>query len=400
MFQDKEEEKKEGEQEQEHGYATITDWEDLDIEINLFRGIFLMGFDKPSPIQQKAIVPILHKRDVIAQAQSGTGKTAAFSIGALSLVDTSQNNTQILILSPTKELAAQTFDVLCAIGKLIQPPVVHLMLFGGSSEQTTSNDASLLPHVICGCPGKVFDWLKRKRIDASTMKLLVLDEADEMLASGLNEQVYNIFAFLPKEVQVALFSATLPPSVQSTIQKIMRDPVSIRVKCEELTLEGIAQYYLPAENDNRKYEIIKNLFSSLTVSQSIIYLNSVDRVEQLFFKMQKDKFPVTMLHSNMERKERDLAFRDFKNGASRVLISSNVTARGIDIQQVNIVINFDIPKDTSMYLHRIGRSGRWGRKGTAINIVTEGDVNKMKEIERLYGLNIQQLQDFNTLKEN
>jgi translation initiation factor 4A len=209
--------------------------------------------------------------------------------------------------------------------------------------------------------------------------------------------VYNIFSLLPRDIQVALFSATLPPSVQATIEKIMRDPVSIRVKAENLTLDGIAQYYLPAENDVKKYEIIQTLFSCLTVSQSIIYCNSVGRVEELYHTMKKDKFPVTMLHSNMDRKERDAAFTEFKSGASRVLISSDVTARGIDIQQVNIVINFDIPKDVSTYIHRIGRSGRWGRKGTAINVVTKGDVNKMKEIERIYSLDIRKLPDLSNV---
>ena len=382
---------------EEDELPSIEEWDDLEIDENLFRGIFLMGFEKPSIIQQKAILPILQKRDVIAQAQSGTGKTAAFSIGALSLVDTKENTTQILILSPTKELAEQTMQVISCMGKLIQPPLVHLLLFGGCAGNTNVSETDKVPHVICGCPGKVFDWLKRGRVEASAMKLLVLDEADQMLSAGLSEQVYNIFSLLPRDIQVALFSATLPPSVQATIEKIMRDPVSIRVKAENLTLDGIAQYYLPAENDVKKYEIIQTLFSCLTVSQSIIYCNSVGRVEELYHTMKKDKFPVTMLHSNMDRKERDAAFTEFKSGASRVLISSDVTARGIDIQQVNIVINFDIPKDVSTYIHRIGRSGRWGRKGTAINVVTKGDVNKMKEIERIYSLDIRKLPDLSNV---
>jgi len=220
---------------------------------------------------------------------------------------------------------------------------------------------------------------------------VILDEADEMLSSGFKEQVYNIFQYFNNNIQVALFSATLPPSVYPIINKIMRDPVKISVKREMLTLEGIKQFYIAVDDDRQKYATLKHLFAFLSVSQCIIYCNSVKRVADLFEAMTEDEFPVCCIHSNMDKSARDAAFNDFRNGKSRVLISSNVTARGIDIQQVSVVINFDLSKCVHNYLHRIGRSGRWGRKGVGINFITRRDVSKLKEIEGHYSCQIMEM---------
>jgi translation initiation factor 4A len=226
--------------------------------------------------------------------------------------------------------------------------------------------------------------MRRDRIHSKDIKLIILDEADEILSSGFKEQVYNIFQYLNSNIQVALFSATLPQSIFPILQKIMRNPVKISIKREMLTLEGIKQYYIAVDDDRQKYVTLKTLFSYLSVSQCIIYCNSVKRVSDLYEAMKEDEFPVCCIHSNMEKADRDAAFNDFRTGNSRVLISSNITARGIDIQQVSIVINFDLPKCVHTYLHRIGRSGRWGRKGVGINLITRRDVTKMKEIEAHY----------------
>jgi len=233
--------------------------------------------------------------------------------------------------------------------------------------------------------------IRRNKINCKHIKLVILDEADEMLSTGFKEQVYNIFQYFNCEIQVALFSATLPNSIYPIINKIMRNPVKISVKTEMLTLEGISQYYVALEDDRQKYATLKDLFSFLSVSQCIIYCNSIKRVSDLYEAMKDDGFPVCCIHSNMDKSARDNAFTDFKNGKSRVLISSNVTARGIDIQQVSIVINFDLPKCVHTYLHRIGRSGRWGRKGVGINFITRRDVGKMKEIETHYASQINEL---------
>lgn len=374
----------------------INSWEDLELPETLLRGIYSIGFEKPSPIQQKAIKPIMMGRDIIAQAQSGTGKTATFSIGALSKIDMEKNATQVLILSPTRELTLQTSKVITSLGDMLEnSKKEHLRVqtvFGGSNYDDKSSFSNKnTPHVICGCPGRVYDMMRRDKISIKTIKLVILDEADEMLSSGFKEQVYNIFQYFNNDIQVALFSATLPESIRPLIDKIMRNPVEISVKTEMLTLDGIAQYYIAVDDDRQKYATLKHLFSVAKLSCCIIYCNSVKRVADLYEAMKEDDFPVCCIHSGMDTAARAVAFNQFKTGVNRVLISSNITARGIDIQQVSVVINFDIPKCVHTYLHRIGRSGRWGRKGTGLNFVTRRDFIKMKEIESHYNTQIREM---------
>jgi superfamily II DNA/RNA helicase len=369
----------------------INSWEELDANQNLLRGIYGYGFEKPSPIQKKAIRPIFDGKDVIAQAQSGTGKTGCFTIGILQRIDPTVLHPQALILSPTRELSQQTKNVVDSIGQLYKDLNTQLLIGGTSTE----NDIHLLqtkpPHVVIGCPGRVHDMLRRKKLKTGHLRIIVLDEADEMLSQGFKEQVYNIFQFLNKDIQVALFSATLPDSLNSLTSKFMRDPIKILVQTERLTLEGITQYYVALENDEQKYDTLKDLYGTFSLSQCIIYCNSVKRVQDLYDAMIADSFPVCQIHSNMEKDERESNFQSFSSGKTRVLISSNVTARGIDVQQVSTVINFDIPKCIHTYLHRIGRSGRWGRKGMGINFVTRRDAKTMREIEQYYHTNIVEL---------
>jgi superfamily II DNA/RNA helicase len=379
--------------------TNIQSWDLLDLKPNLLRGIFAHGFEKPSPIQQRAIKPIMDGKDVIAQAQSGTGKTATFTIGALQRVDLSQPNTQVLILSPTRELSTQTAKVVSSVGSFMNGLKIQTLFGGSIIEEGSSFSNKNTPHVICGCPGRVYDMMRRDKIGSKNIKIIILDEADEMLSSGFKEQVYNIFQYLSNDIQVCLFSATLPDAINTIVEKIMRNPVKICVKREQLTLEGIKQYYVAVDDDRQKYLTLKNLFSVITMSHTIIYCNSVKRVQDLYEAMCEDSFPVCRIHSNMEKTERDKAFNDFRQGNTRVLISSNVTARGIDIQQVSIVINFDLPKCVHTYLHRIGRSGRWGRKGVGINFITRRDIVNIKKIEEHYTTQINELPlDFDFLK--
>ena len=368
----------------------IKEWDQLSLDPKLLRGIFGYGFERPSPIQSKAIQPLLDGRDLVAQAQSGTGKTATFAIGALQSVKPEKNATQVLILSPTRELSSQTEKVVVHLAAFI-PDIRVKTCFGGSSMDDGIRFAHKEPHIICGCPGRIYDMLKREKLRGDTIRLIIFDEADEMLSAGFKDQVYNIFQYLNNEVQVCLFSATLPESVDHIIQKITRNPVKITVKREALTLEGIQQFFVAVEDDRQKCLTLKDLFSHINLSQCIIYCNSVKRVEELYEAMHEDDFPVCRIHSNMDRSDRTRAFNEFRNGTSRVLISSNVTARGIDIQQVSVVINFDVPKDVSTYLHRIGRSGRWGRKGVGINFITRRDIHNIKKIEEYYSTEIKEL---------
>jgi len=369
----------------------INAWDNLDISSELLRGIYAMGFEKPSPIQRKAIKPLIDGKDIIAQAQSGTGKTATFTIGALSHVKVDDNTTQILILSPTRELSIQTASVARLLGSVITGLRVQTLVGGSSIDEDARILKNTPPHVITGCPGRVFDMMRRNHIICKNIRLVVLDEADEMLSIGFKEQIYNILQNLRNDIQVALFSATLPDYIDSITGKFMRNPVKIHVKVEQLTLEGISQYYVAVEDDLQKYDTLKDLYSIISVSQCIIYCNSVKRVADLYDAMTEDGFPVCRIHSNMEKSERDQAFNDFKVGRFRVLISSNVTSRGIDIQQVSVVINFDVPKCVHNYLHRIGRSGRWGRKGVGINLVTRRDMPKLREIEQYYSTQINEM---------
>lgn len=369
----------------------IDKWEELEANSNLLRGIYAYGFEKPSPIQQKAICSLFDKKDVIAQAQSGTGKTGCFTIGVLERINTNLNETQTLILSPTRELSHQTNKVINGIGKFYKALKTQLLIGGTSIEGDITSLQNSPPHIAVGCPGRVHDMLRRKKLKTNHLKLIVLDEADEMLSSGFKEQVYNIFQYLNKDIQVALFSATMPESLNVLTNKFMRDPIRILVKTEQLTLEGIRQYYVAVENDSQKYDTLKDLYGVFSLSQCIIYCNSVKRVQDLFDAMTEDNFPVCQIHSNMDKAEREKNFNEFSSGNMRVLISSNVTARGIDVQQVSTVINFDIPKCVHTYLHRIGRSGRWGRKGMGINFVTRRDTRYMKEIEQHYHTNISEL---------
>lgn len=366
----------------------ISSWDELELDPKILRGIFAYGFEKPSPIQQRAIKPIFEGKDVIAQAQSGTGKTATFTIGALQNININQPTTQVLILSPTRELSTQTAKVVSNLGAFMDGLKIQTLFGGSAIEESSSFSSKNVPHIICGCAGRVYDMMRRERISSKTIKLIILDEADEMLSTGFKDQVYNIFQYLNSEVQVCLFSATLPESMNTIIQKIMRNPIKICVKREQLTLEGISQYFIAVDDDRQKYITLKNLFSYITLSHTIIYCNSIKRVQDLYEAMCEDGFPVCRIHGDMEKNERNKAFNEFRNGISRVLISSNVTARGIDIQQVSVVINFDLSKDVHTYLHRIGRSGRWGRKGVGINFITRRDIPQIKRIEEHYSTQI------------
>lgn len=365
----------------------INKWDDLNIDTNILRGIYAYGLEMPSPIQCKSIMPMLSGKDLIAQAQSGTGKTAAFTIGTLSLIDTTVNKTQSIILSPTRELSIQTAQVITSIGVMMQNLCVQCCIGGGRVDINRHK----LPHIIVGCPGKVYDLLVKKIICGDDIKILVLDEADEMLSEGFRESVYNIFQLLNVDIQVALFTATLPNNIYNITSKFMRDPVKICVKSECLTLEGILQYFVAINNDNEKYLTLKNIYSFISLSQCIIYCNSVNRVIKLYEEMKNDGFPVSFIHSNMDKFTREESFKEFKSGSSRVLISTDITSRGIDIQQVSVVINFDLPKCIHKYLHRIGRSGRWGRKGVGINLITRYDVDNLRTIEKHYSCEIQEM---------
>lgn len=371
-------------------------WEDkrLNLSEALLKGIYSYGYEKPSEIQKIGILPFLSNKDIIAQAQSGTGKTGTFVISFLQKMDSTKEETQGVILVPTRELVLQTYNIAKHISSNMNIKIKTLV--GGSSVNIDIDDLKENTyHLIIGCTGRVYDMLRRELINHTTIHTLIIDEADEMLSSGFKNQVRSIFEYMNKDVQVALFSATMPGEIMEVTKQFMVDPIKILVKSEELNLKGISQFKLQVRNDKDKYDTIRDIFDSVSISQCIIYSNSVRRVFDLYEAMKEDGYPVIYIHSNMKREERQENFREFSSGKYRVLISSDLTSRGIDIQQVAIVINFDIPNNKHTYLHRIGRSGRWGRKGLAINFVTKRDQHALKHIEDWYNLSIDDLpEDF------
>jgi translation initiation factor 4A len=367
-------------------------WDDehLELKPKLLRGIYGYGFENPSPIQKKAIIPIIKKNDVIAQAQSGTGKTGAFTISSLQIVNTEINKTQIIIMAPTRELSKQIHQVMSSLS--LQMNVKLQLLIGGTSiDDDKDNLENNTPHIVIGCPGRVHDMLRRKYLKTDEISLLVLDEADEMLSSGFKEQIYHIFQFLNNSVQVGLFSATFPVELHTLTGKFMRDPIQILVKQEQLTLQGIRQYYVSLDNDEQKFAALKDLFSTISISQSIIYCNSINRTNDLYMAMKQEGYPVIAIHSNMSEEERKQSYEDFKSGRARTIICTDLFSRGIDVQQVSIVINFDLPKSVHVYIHRIGRSGRWGRKGVGINFITRRDQQKLDQIRQFYNTQVDEL---------
>jgi len=367
----------------------IETFDGMEIPEELLRGIYAYGFEKPSAIQQRAIKPTTLGRDLIAQAQSGTGKTATFAIGTLAKLDPKLRECQSLILAPTRELAQQIQKVVIALGDYMDLQV-HACV-GGTAVRDDIRTLQGGVHVVVGTPGRVYDMINRRALRLDSIRQFFLDEADEMLSRGFKDQIYDIFKFLPESVQVCLFSATMPLDVLEVTQRFMRDPVRILVKKDELTLEGIKQFYIAVEKEEWKLDTLCDLYETLTITQAIIYCNTRRKVDWLQEQMQERDFTVSCMHGDMDQRERDIIMREFRSGSSRVLITTDLLARGIDVQQVSLVINFDLPTNRENYIHRIGRSGRFGRKGVAINFLTEGDVRYLRDIEQFYQTEITEM---------
>lgn len=371
------------------GVKVYSTFDSLNLKEDLLRGVYGYGFERPSAIQQRAIVPIIGGRDVIAQAQSGTGKTATFSIGVLQRVDIGQRETQALILAPTRELAQQTQAVVMALGDYMNVQV-HACI-GGTKVGEDVKKLDYGQHVVVGTPGRVFDMIRRRNLRTEAIRMLVLDEADEMLSRGFKEQIYDIYRYLPPRTQIVLVSATLPQEVLDVTSKFMVDPVQVLVKRDELTLEGIRQFFVDVEREEWKFDTLCDLYDTITIAQSVIFCNTKRKVDWLAERMRQANFTVASMHGEMPQKERDAIMGEFRRGVSRVLITTDVWARGIDVQQVSVVFNYDLPLNRENYLHRIGRSGRFGRKGIAINFVTKEDVHILRDIEQYYATQIDEM---------
>jgi translation initiation factor 4A len=372
--------------------SVFKSFDDMELPTNLLRGIYSFGFTQPSRIQTIAIHPFANKRDILAQAQSGTGKTGTFVIGALARVDSTRIVPQILIISPTRELATQITDVINGIGSYMG--IRTLLAVGGSARNENSAELKKGVHVVVGTPGRIYDLATKGHLSFSNLTSFILDEADEMLQERFAEQVREIVRLgLPSKCCVGLFSATMPPEVLEIANMLLHNPVRIVLPPEEVTLEGISQYYVPLEKDEWKLEVLCDIYEGLSIKQSLIYCNTRERAEWLHNNMMKREFTVSLIHGDMDASARAERMLEFRHGSTRVMISTDLLSRGIDVQQVSSVINYDIPPLSSKetYIHRIGRSGRFGRKGTAISLVTPAEYRNLKQISEIYKFSIEEL---------
>ena len=365
-------------------------FDDMGLENDLIRGVYSYGFEQPSKIQQLAIVPMRMKNDILAQSQSGTGKTGAFTIGALSAVDSTIKAPQVLVICPTRELSQQIERVAEAIGCYMNIKV--LSATGGTQVR---NDIALLKsgvQFIVGTPGRIFDLIRRGDLGLEHMKYIILDEADQMLEDLFAEQIKAILNNkFPSSTHLALFSATMPQTMLDIAAHYLDKPIRILLPKDEVTLEGIKQYYVNIEREEWKLPALLDLYQHITVNQALIYVNKRQKAEWLVKQLSSHGFTLEYIHGDMEVTDRKKRMEDFRSGQTRVLISTDLLARGIDVQQVSLVINYEMPIQRENYVHRIGRSGRYGKKGVAINLICNNEMECIKEIEEHYETKIEEL---------
>jgi|UniRef100_A0A6C0DCI7 translation initiation factor 4A len=363
------------------------DFDKMELPEALLRGIYAYGFQRPSDIQSKGILPMKQGRDLIAQARSGTGKTGTFCIGSMSKINPELKKVQVLAIVHTRELAQQIRNVASALGEYMGISVYSAT--GGTPIREDLKAIERGVHFIVGTPGRIYDLITRRALSRDMIRVLVLDEADQMLEDRFKEQVICILEQgFPQDCQIALFSATMPTEVAEFAEKILKNPVRILVPPEEVTLDGIKQYFVEVERDDWKYDVLCDLYKQLTINQALIYCNKRHKAEWLAEKMQQEGFPISFIHGEMDPEERSRRMKEFRAGQARIMISTDLLARGIDVQQVSVVINYELPTQQENYIHRIGRSGRYGRKGTAINLITTEEKRMLDTIRNHYATQI------------
>ena len=355
---------------------------------NILRGIYNYGYEKPSKIQSLSITPMILGNDMIAQAPSGTGKTAAFTIGTLYHIDPENKNVQAIIIAPTRELACQ---INCVVAAISQHMNIKTCLCIGGISTTKDNIQKLREgcHIVVGTPGRLNDLIKREALMTTYVKIIVMDEVDELLRDTFVFQIQSIIKSIDNDTAyICLFSATLSQHSLNVTQNFLRDPVNILVEKEKLSLEGIKQYYVDVVYDDYKLSVLCDLYKHLLIAQSIVFVNSKEKSIEVAENFTSNDYNVAVINGSMTSEERENVMKRFRQGDCRVLIATDIISRGIDVQQVNVVINYDIPRidNKESYLHRIGRSGRYGRKGLAINFVTKKSENALNTIYRYYNI--------------
>lgn len=357
---------------------TLT-FQDLGLSTSLMESISKMGFEEPSPIQAQTIPLGLQKKDVIGQAQTGTGKTAAFGIPLIEKIDVKSNNIQAVVVAPTRELAIQVSEELYKIGYHKRSRV--LPIYGGQDINRQIRSLKKNPHIIVGTPGRLLDHINRKTLRLSGVHTIVLDEADEMLNMGFIEDIESILSNVPEDRQTLLFSATMPDPIRRIAEKFMKDPELVKVKAKEMTVPNITQYYLET-HERKKFDVLTRLLDIQSPELAIVFGRTKRRVDELSEALTLRGYTAEGIHGDLTQAKRMSTLRKFKEGAIEVLVATDVAARGLDISGVTHVYNFDVPQDPESYVHRIGRTGRAGKTGMAMTFVTPRELDIVKNIER------------------
>ena len=367
-------------------------FDEMNLNEALTRGIYNYGFEQPSKIQQVAIVPMSKHTDILAQSQSGTGKTGAFVIGSLSVLDTTVKAPQVLVICPTRELSQQTERVATSLGSYMN--LKALSATGGNQLRSDIQILKSGAQFVVGTPGRIFDLIRRGDLILDHIKYVILDEADQMLEDLFAEQIKAILNNkFPSTTHLALFSATMPQNVLEIAENYLNNPIRILLPPDEVTLDGIKQYFVALERDEWKLPVLLDIYQQITVNQALIYVNKRQKAEWLAKQLAAHGFTLEYIHGEMDVVERKKRMDDFRTGSVRVLISTDLLARGIDVQQISLVINYEMPLQRENYIHRIGRSGRYGKKGVAINLVSGDEMHSIKEIESHYSTSILELPD-------
>ncbi|MDE4908744.1 DEAD/DEAH box helicase [Methanogenium marinum] len=350
------------------------------ISPEIIKAIEDMGFEEPTPIQAQAIPPILEGKDVTGQAQTGTGKTAAFGIPALHIVDLASRKTQVIVLSPTRELAIQTAEEFNRLAKYIKG--MHILpVYGGQPIDRQFRALRVGVQIVVGTPGRVLDHLDRGTLSLKDVKMVVLDEADQMLDMGFRDDIEKILAETPKERQTVLFSATIPAPIKEISRRFQNNPEFVRVQHRELTVPQIEQLYLEVRN-REKNEVLCRILEMYDPELALVFCNTKRAVDELTTQLQTRGYFSEALHGDMKQSQRDRVMAKFRKGAIDVLIATDVAARGIDVDDVDLVINFDVPQDVEYYVHRIGRTARAGREGRSITFVGPKEIYKLRSIQK------------------
>ena len=371
----------------------IENFDSLNLNENLLKGVYLHGFTQPSAIQVKGINSINTGKDCILQSQSGTGKTATYLLGVLNRLIETEKSCQGIIITPTRELADQVYNVACVLSKFTSYKIVKCV--GGTDISESQNELKTAT-IIIGTVGRIYHMISNKKINIHKLKFIVLDEADDLLYDGIPEKIEEIVEKSQIGIQVILISATMCMNVFNFSKKFMHDPIKILLKNNEIVVDLISQFYVDIETEEYKFDTLLDLYNLISASQVIIFCNTIRKVEWLEENLKQNNFPITVIHSNMTQQQRDEVVKEFRDGKTRLLLTTDLLSRGIDIPQVNMVVNFDLPPNKETYIHRIGRCGRFDKKGVSITMIKSSDPYDTKALNRMkyyYKMDIKEMPD-------